>query len=239
MFDLLDRLSISLGRWFGVPVILHWSWVIMFALILVLSPSYSLVFAATFFMVLLHEFGHVLAAQHYKCRVNSVALYPIGGVAEMSMPTRPAHELVVALAGPAVNFALLPLWLVADLHPLLMKIAIVNTGLLCFNLLPAFPMDGGRVLRASLSWMGVSHLRSTLVAARVGQCFAALFVLAGVATLNVGFLFIGLFVFVAAQGELDAARSKSRFGPQSGGPVDESAQILWSAQELIARHNRR
>ena len=172
-----------------------------------------------FACVLLHEFGHVLAARRYGIATPDITLLPIGGVARLDrIPEKPAEELVVALAGPAVNVAiaallLLPLGGVPDVaamagledpsQSLLARLFWVNVTLVVFNLIPAFPMDGGRVLRALLG-MRMGNRRATDVAASIGQALAfgmGLLGLLGGAPLLV---FVALFVWLGAGVESQA-----------------------------------
>lgn len=180
-----------------------------------------------FLCVLLHEFGHAFAARAYGIRTPDITLLPIGGVARLErMPARPAHELVVAIAGPAVNIVIaLSLAFVlafkiraTDLSELdhvggslLAKLFYVNVMLVAFNALPAFPMDGGRVLRALLA-MRFGNVLATTIAARVGQTIAAGFAAASFFGMPM-LLFIAIFVFFGAQQELVYARSRSS-GPR-------------------------
>jgi Zn-dependent protease/CBS domain-containing protein len=168
-----------------------------------------------FFCVLLHELGHVLAARYYGVKTRDVTLWPFGGIASMKrMPEKPSQELVVAVAGPAVNviiIAVLALWLgprlgtgsLAELDsPALSmagKVLWANVILVAFNLIPAFPMDGGRVLRALLA-MSLGNARATELAARIGQAFAVIFGILGV-LYNPMLIVIAVFVFLAASGE--------------------------------------
>jgi len=169
--------------------------------------------------VLLHEFGHALAARRYGIRTPDITLLPIGGVARLErLPEGPAAELVVALAGPLVNVVIAAvLYVVLRVFGgsapmsdaslvggnLAAQLLATNVWLVLFNLLPAFPMDGGRVLRAVLAaWLGRS--RATQVAAAVGQAFAFVFVLAGF-FFNPMLIFIGLFIYVAADSEASTA----------------------------------
>jgi Zn-dependent protease len=164
--------------------------------------------------VVLHEFGHIWAARRYGIRTPDVTLLPIGGVARMErMPEKPSQEIAVALAGPAVN-ALIALVLIAvlglrfDPEPVslaalqstfLAQVAIANVVLLVFNLIPAFPMDGGRVLRALLAmWLG--YTRGTQVAARIGQVLAVVFAILGFMG-NPLLVLIAIFIFLGAAGE--------------------------------------
>lgn len=175
-----------------------------------------------FACVVLHELGHALTARRYGIRTRKIILLPIGGVADMErMPDDPKQEVAVALAGPAVNLVIafvLWLWLLAsntlqaglfDLANVsfLQKLMVVNIILAAFNLLPAFPMDGGRVLRAILS-MRMSHNRATQAAAKVGQGFALWLGLIGL-FYNPFLLFIALFVWIGAAAEAGAEQVKS------------------------------
>jgi len=164
-----------------------------------------------FLCVLLHEFGHAMAARRYGIRTPDITLYPIGGVARLErMPENPAQELVIAVAGPMVNVVIaLGLWLALGMphltahvfsDGLALELLKTNIMLVVFNLIPAFPMDGGRVLRALLA-MRLSHGQATQIAARIGQGIAVLFALAGITSGNYFLLFIAMFVFMAAQQE--------------------------------------
>ncbi len=176
-----------------------------------------------FLCVLLHELGHVFAARCYGVRTRDVTLWPFGGIANMDeMPEKPAHELVVALAGPAVNVVIaagLVLWLGARVDPdslariddptvsLAVKVAGANIMLVLFNMIPAFPMDGGRVLRALLA-LGMGNARATELAATIGQGFAILFGVLGI-FYNPMLIIIAAFVFFAASGEAAQAQLRA------------------------------
>lgn len=184
----------------------------------------SVVFVCLLFLcVLLHEFGHVLAARRYGVRTPDITLLPIGGVARLErIPEKPAEELVVALAGPAVNLAIAallflalggipPMQAAAELHSpgqgILERLAWVNLTLVLFNLIPAFPMDGGRVLRAFLAWR-MGHVRATQAAAWVGQAVAFLLGLGGLFGGNPLLVFIALFVYLGAASEAHAVQMR-------------------------------
>lgn len=179
---------------------------------------------ALFLCVLLHEFGHAFAARRFGIRTPDITLLPIGGVARLErMPSSPWQELVIAVAGPAVNVAIVVVLLgvlggvprVGDLlngrgdGGILQALLFVNVMLIVFNMIPAFPMDGGRVLRALLATR-MPHARATLIAARVGQGVAVLFGVWAATSGNFILLLIALFVFMGAQQELAYARFRQQ-----------------------------
>lgn len=176
-----------------------------------------------FTCVLLHEFGHVLAARRYDIETPDITLLPIGGLARMArLPNRPAQELVVALAGPAVNVVLaLLLALVlgglggvnalAQLDDpgtgMVAKLLSVNVVLAVFNLIPAFPMDGGRVLRALLA-LRMEYSEATRIAGGIGQAIALAFGFIGLFW-NPLLIFVALFVYLGASQEVGWAELRA------------------------------
>lgn len=177
---------------------------------------YGVVFVVILFTcVVLHEFGHILMARRYGIKTPDVTLLPIGGVASLErMPEKPGQEIMVALAGPAVNliiavFLLILLGGQIDFEnlesiehapvDLLSQVALANIVLFVFNLIPAFPMDGGRVLRAGLA-MIMDYAPATRMAATIGQGIAILFGVLGLLG-NPILILVALFIFIAASGE--------------------------------------
>jgi Zn-dependent protease/CBS domain-containing protein len=181
---------------------------------------------ALFLFVVMHEYGHALTARRYGIKTRDITLYPIGGVARLErMPDKPIEELWVALAGPAVNVVAavaLFAWLLVSntFQPLtsltvstgsfVERLMVVNIWLVLFNLIPAFPMDGGRVLRALLA-LKFEYTRATQAAANIGQGIAFIFGFIGLFT-NPFLLFIALFVWMGAEQESSMARMKSSLG---------------------------
>ncbi|MGF1553938.1 MAG: site-2 protease family protein [Paracoccaceae bacterium] len=168
-----------------------------------------------FVCVVLHELGHVVAAQRYGIRTPTITVLPIGGVAQLErMPDRPVAELVVAIAGPLVNVVIAAVLFVligarfdfSDMDQLQAaqtslqgRLAAVNVLLVVFNLIPAFPLDGGRIFRALLAFK-LPRARATRVAARTGQAMAVLFAIVGI-FYNPFLLLIAIFMFFAAEAE--------------------------------------
>ena len=199
-----------------------------------------------FLAVTLHEYGHALTARKYNIRTRDITLYPIGGVARLErMPEKPIQELWVALAGPAVNViiaaalfvylvltnALVPFsQLTLTAGSFIERLMLVNISLVLFNLIPAFPMDGGRALRAILA-MNMDYVRATQIAATVGQGLAFLFGLAGLFG-NPTLLFIAFFVWMGASQEASLVQVKNALG---GIPVNRA--MLTDYETVSPRDN--
>lgn len=195
-----------------------------------------LVILLLFVCVTLHEFGHALVAKYYKVNVPHITLLPIGGVASLErMPDKPLQEFLIAIAGPLVNFViavlLFPLLLLLrgfqtgsltynnvsefinqiqspGVVNLLVYLVVTNLALGIFNLLPAFPMDGGRILRALLA-MAIAYVDATRIAVFVGRIMAALFALWGILNGNIFLLLIAFFIYVGGGSEREAVESRA------------------------------
>ena len=209
--------SFDLFRVFGIPVRVHSS-LILFLLFggLFFSPGGGAVgfvitvgmLAAVFGCVLLHELGHAVVALHHGVPVARITLYPLGGVASLArMPREPRKEFEITLAGPLVNFALAALfgamylvWPNAFWGTLIQ----INLGLGVFNLLPGFPMDGGRLLRAFLARKR-PYLQATRIAVEVGRSVAIVLGIVGLVIGHPMLIFIAIFIYFAAKAELLAA----------------------------------
>lgn len=227
--------STKIGRLFGIDVYVHFTFLLLLVFLGFLywrstHNIYSALAGVAFILglfacVLLHEFGHALMARRYGIATRDITLLPIGGLARLErMPEHPMQELWVALAGPAVNVVIavvLYAWLAAtgglvtaeqmrfdEVGPgMLQQLMVVNVILVVFNLLPAFPMDGGRVLRALLA-ARLGRRRATAIAANVGQGMAILFGIVGFMT-NPFLVFIAIFVFLGAQAEAGMVEMQS------------------------------
>jgi Zn-dependent protease len=258
------RWSITIGSFGGTAVKIHITFILFLVWIAfsgwtrggAAAALDSTVFIVLLFAcVVLHEFGHIAAARRYGIKTPEVTLLPIGGVASLQrLPSDPAQELVVALAGPAVNLVI-GLALIAALgsaHPgdleqidnpnlsLLGRLAVANIFLVVFNLIPAFPMDGGRVLHALLA-MRVGGPRATEIAARIGQALAFGLGFLGLFG-NPLLLFIAIFVYIAAGGEAQMSAAQEALKGVSVGdametrftPVSIDANLAQAVDALLA-----
>jgi Zn-dependent protease len=224
--------SFKIGSAFGIGIFIHWTFFLLPAWVVLTNLEASAeqlglhlaVLLAAFGCVVLHELGHALTARQFGIPTRDITLYPIGGVARLErMPEKPMEEILIALAGPAVNVVIAGVLLGILVIPFsidprilmdtfggqfLLMLLLVNVGLVVFNLLPAFPMDGGRVFRAILAWP-LGQLRATQIAVGLGVVMAL--------AIGVGLQFlmpspspwliaIAFFVFLAGQQELEAVR---------------------------------
>ena len=230
----------KLGNFAGIDVYVHATFLLLIGWVgyshWLENQLWSEVFSGILFIialfacVVLHEYGHALTARKYGIKTRDITLYPIGGIARLErMPEKPVEELWVALMGPAVNVVIaaalfMYLYLTNSLVPLsdltiasgsfLERLMTVNISLVLFNLIPAFPMDGGRVLRAFLA-MRMNYVRATQIAATIGQGMALLFGLIGLFG-NASLLFIAFFIWIGASQEAGMTQMKNAI---SGIPV--------------------
>lgn len=258
--------SLKLGKFFGIDTYVHGTFWLLPLFVLFTNfgggldaIAFQLLFVfAIFFCVALHEVGHALAAAIYGIPTRDITLYPIGGVARLErMPEKPLQEVVVALAGPAVNVVIaigLGIGLFASgtglvaverygVEHFFLNLLEANVFLCLFNLLPAFPMDGGRVLRALLS-IRTTRLRATEIAVTVGTVVAAIMLVAGIAWVEFGLIAVAVVVWMLGQAELagvrmtEAAREfEARARSLFGEPEPEPARPLPldAAADLAAR----
>lgn len=216
--------SFSLGSFAGTEVRVHVTFVLLVAWFAIIAGAQAgtaaaieavLFIIAVFACVVAHEFGHALTARRYGIKTRDITLLPIGGVASLErMPEKPAQEILVAIAGPAVNvviavvlFAVFGASINVPTDPttnvlqldFLTRLALINVMLVVFNMIPAFPMDGGRVLRAALAFQ-FKRAVATRIAAKIGQAVAFALGFIGLFG-NPLLVFIALFIFLAASHE--------------------------------------
>jgi Zn-dependent protease len=269
----MSNKTISLGRILGISIRLDYSWFLIFALLtwsLAVSylpaqlgglsgAAYWIIGAVTaimlFVSVLLHELGHSVVAMGYKIPVRKITLFIFGGVAEIGAePPTPVAEFFIAIAGPIVSFGLAALFAImefsagafAPVFVLAQYLAFINGTLALFNLIPGFPLDGGRVFRAIIWGVTGNLSRATQIAANVGRVVAFLFIAFGLWQTFLGDLgglwivFIGWFLQDAASGQLEQQKMHDLL---SRHPVSEAMNRNYanvpaemSLQELIDRY---
>jgi Zn-dependent protease/CBS domain-containing protein len=231
--------SFTIGKFSGIEVRVHWTFLLLLAFFaftgyqasgsLAGALTATAVIVALFICVLLHEFGHSLVAQRLGLEIHSITLLPIGGVSNLeSLPEKPSDELKITLAGPLVNVVLAPIFfgvglllgaaprIPADLFTgigsvgqFLFYLGYLNVVLAVFNLIPAFPLDGGRILRALLATR-LGALRATEVSSIVGQLFAVAFFLIGLLGGNILLALVAVFIFFGATGEAQMVRQREQ-----------------------------
>jgi Zn-dependent protease/CBS domain-containing protein len=265
------KYTLYLGKISGIKILMHWTFLILILWIVFsnaksgadinqIARSVGFILAV-FTCVILHELGHALAAKRYNIKTLGITILPIGGLAQLeSMPEKPKEELVVALAGPVVNVVisiiLFPFVLLtagmADLNTLqtitaqnfLPSLMSINVWLALFNLIPAFPMDGGRILRALLGYK-FNHARATEIAASIGQVLAIAIIFFGF-FYNAFLIFIGFFIFLSAKSEAAYSRSKFHLKGFTVNDVlmhqvpfiNDSASIKEAADKLLDSQSR-
>ncbi|MBZ5590767.1 MAG: site-2 protease family protein [Acidobacteriia bacterium] len=227
--------TVGVVRLFGVPVRLHFTFVLLLVFLIFIGIGGKQTGAATavyivalFASVLLHEIGHVLVARWYGIRTREIVMYPIGGVSRLESQPKARQELLISTAGPLVNLLIAITLLATERNflpiealriptdaNLIERIALGNLLLGLFNLLPAFPMDGGRILRSVIAlWKPEDE--ATQIAGSTGQFLAVAMGLFGLLSGNFMLIFVALFVYLGAQQEVAAARGRSL---TSGFPV--------------------
>src|ERR1700693_84754 len=231
--------SIRLFRFSGIDLSLHWSWFLVAAYEISGRPkTYSsiiwnvLEYVALFLIVMLHEFGHALACRQVGGVANQIVLWPLGGVAYVNPPQRPGAFLWSIAAGPLVNVVFVPIFMIlgrtmrtlglAQQMPnaflLLQSVAWINVGLLIFNMLPIYPLDGGQILR-SLLWFVMGRARSLMAATIIGFLGVAGLIVLALRFQSVWFGVLAAFILMNCWRGLQQARALLRLAklPRHGG----------------------
>lgn len=261
------RWSFKIASLFGIPIKVHVTFLLLLVLIAVHSPQQEaagsgipsglsgvILVVGIFFCVVLHELGHSLVARRFGVQVTDITLLPIGGVAKMrTMPHSPRAEFAIAAAGPATSIAIgvLATLAVSQIYgmqefdtlatgnaPILVLLAVINFVLAVFNLAPAFPMDGGRILR-SLLWSRLGFIKATKVAATIGQFLAIALFIFGLVHFDLWLVFIAMFVYFGAtmEGQAAALRHGLAQVPASDAMISDIQTI--SPEELIEQVRQR
>lgn len=227
--------SWSIGRMFGIRIKIHVTFVLFVGWIamsqgILAGDTMRAALSVTlmllvFLCVLLHELGHALTARRYGVQTRDIILLPIGGVARLErMPEKPIQEMLVALAGPAVNVAIavalfgimaafrLSMTELSVTGSVMEALLYINVVIVLFNLIPAFPMDGGRVLRAALA-MRMPFEKATRIASYIGQSVAVIFAVIGFFTGHIMLMFVAMFVFLAAYEERGVVMRRATLRP--------------------------
>ena len=227
--------AFKIGRFSGIDVGVHWTFFLLLAFFAFLgyqasgSPvgalTATVTIVALFLCVLLHEFGHSLVAQRFGIGIHSITLLPLGGVSNLeSLPDKPADEVKITLAGPLVNVVLAPIFFgvglllgavprvptdlftgIGSVGQFFFYLGYLNVVLAVFNLLPAFPLDGGRILRALLATR-LGAVWATDISSVVGQLFAVAFFLIGLFSGDLLLVLVAVFIFFGATGEAQMVR---------------------------------
>jgi Zn-dependent protease/predicted transcriptional regulator len=227
--------AFHIGTFYGIPVRIHWTFGVLFLFILYSifttkdlklwqGVAYVMVFLSTFLCVILHEYGHALTGKRFGVKTQDIIMSPLGGLARMSsMAEKPMHEFFITIAGPAVNLAIgifigLTLYFITGKWSMdiltydfekpeefVRMLMPINFYLFLFNLIPAFPMDGGRILRSLLS-VKLGKVKATKIASTIGRILAIGFVIYGVFTQQLILSLIGLFIFTMAGKEYDQTK---------------------------------
>jgi Zn-dependent protease len=219
--------AIRLFQFKGIDVFLHWSWFLVAAYEIgdrqkaYASVTWNILeYLALFLIVMLHEFGHALACRQVGGEANKIVLWPLGGVAYVNPPQRAGATLWSIAAGPLVNVGLVPIFLIIgrtiralgliqtipDAYLLLKSVAIINIGLLIFNLLPVYPLDGGQILRALL-WYPMGRARSLMAATIVGFLGVAALALYALRSQSIWLAFVCAYVFMNCWRGMQQARA--------------------------------
>lgn len=275
--------AFQLVRVAGIPVRIHWSFGILILWVIYTAVSYDLGWQGTlmsiaivltvFLCVVLHEYGHALTARRFGVDTKDIILSPIGGIARLDfIPEKPREEILIALAGPAVNFVIASVLLIiailftpywVDLgsrqfwgldyaQPIIIIIAKINLILLVFNMVPAFPMDGGRVFRALLT-IPLGRVRATTYAGTVGQAiglflfgagafemiFGKAVIIGGMKVSDLVLSIIGLFIYLAARREIKAVKMKYAMESATIAQVMDQEFTLLPANTLVGDLSRK
>jgi len=217
------KYSFKIGSVWGIPIELHITFILLMAAIFILSYPQLYLFILIMFLfvfVVIHELSHSIVARHYKIKVRKIVLYPIGGVSEIEeIPEKPSIEWRMAIAGPLTSFAIGAVLFGLDqivlietpstafapalntAGSLMLDLAVLNFFLGAFNLIPAFPMDGGRILRAFLAER-MNFSDATKYAAFIGRFFGILMAITGI-FYNLWLIIIGVFIYIGASEEME------------------------------------
>jgi Zn-dependent protease len=244
----MTRFNLGLGKIFGIPVYIHWSWWIFLILQACISLEYLPVMVVFFVIVLMHEYGHCFAAKYFGIKVDSIVLHIMGGLAWVEGKRQtPKEEFWIILWGPLVNFFLaFPLYFLSEGSLFFFRLFVLNVGMLIFNLLPVFPLDGAKICRSILTAVTGNHRLSTMVFVWITKAVAVIF---GILSLFVPVMypnapFIGWLMILAVIMWIQAEQEIKRLPPlpelyQVHDTTQESLSILQQARQDVGDFRRK
>ncbi len=202
--------DILLAKIFGIPLFLKPIVFIWMIFLTISNPDFALLCFFCYLITIFHEYGHALAAKYYNYKTNKIELNLIGGAAFVEEIRDYKHQLNVAIAGPLVNLILIPiLFLFINLNIFFVKIFVLNFLIMLFNLIPALPLDGGRVFRAVLSMQTSDYLYATKISVILSQIIFSFFVILGFYYQFFTLIIVGVFLIFSAELELTAVKQQS------------------------------
>lgn len=239
-------MNLNLGKLFGIPIYIHWSWWIFLVLQAIVNIDFLTVAIAMFGIVLLHELGHCFAARYFGVRVDSITLHIMGGLALVDgRKQTPKEEFWIILCGPLVNFILaFPLYFIGEHSEFFARLFLLNLLMLIFNLVPAFPLDGSKLGRSVLSLVTNERFAtktfvviSKIIAVAVGVLALSAPLLSYNAPYLSWLMILAIIIWFAA----DAERSEMPLAKANTNlsPTDESLDILQSARDDLKAHRRK
>lgn len=222
-FEKCRWFNIQLTTAFGITTIVHWTTLLVFCMIFLFSPLQAAIFAIAFLSIVPHEYGHVLAARYYGLKTDKIILYPVGGVA-LILPNKDIKiegwkEIVIAAAGPLVTLSLVFIGVIASCFTALPPepkitdltfwhwLSVINIILFVFNMIPAFPMDGGRILRGFIN-LFTDHVTSTKYAFFVSVLLCLVIGILGLLSGNIMLAITMFLIYYFAESEYIYTRSK-------------------------------
>lgn len=213
---MIDKLSFSLGKWSGIPVTIHFSCTIAFLIFLILNGwEYAAVYAIAMFCVLIHELGHCFMARKFRIYTDKIVLYAIGGAASIPIDRKNAkQEFWVALAGPMTSLLLAVIFFIVSLvvgpgYKFPSYLVVINLIFAVFNLIPAWPMDGGRIFRSIMMFFTKNIVLSMNVTFYLAVVCCIIMFIAGIAFNQLFMPFIALMILFASRVELGRVRQSS------------------------------
>lgn len=249
--EILNSEPLSLGTWFGIKVQINQLTLVLFVILFLLLGFKALVISVLLFgIILAHEFGHCFAAQKFGIHIFDITFYPYGGMARMDcghIYRIPYQEFMIAIAGPFVNVLFIPVlvglsyltafWLEgSSLHSVFSELVSYNLIILFFNLIPAFPLDGGRILRSIITYFTKNPILSTKYVIFVGKIFSILFLVSAFVSGQFILAIIALVIWLSHKTELQIIENDNM--NQSANDLQVSARLLMEQSRILDRLRR-